>query len=97
MDRKSLKVIMFTLLHHPFCPHSRFIRLGLGEHGLELRPVEERIWERREAFLAMNPAGTTPVLIAEGDRLMLLAVHVASAMQGGHTAGLAAILPAELP
>ena len=57
---------MFTLFHHPFCPHSRFIRLALGEHALELRLVEERVWERREAFLALNPACTTPVLIAEG-------------------------------
>src|SRR6202045_3442064 len=57
---------MFTLFHHPFCPHSRFIRLVLGEHGLDLRLVEERAWERREAFLALNPAGTTPVLVAEG-------------------------------
>jgi glutathione S-transferase len=57
---------MFTLFHHPFCPHSRFIRLVLGELGLEVRLVEERAWERREAFLALNPAGTTPVLIAEG-------------------------------
>ena len=54
---------MFTLFHHPFCPHSRFIRLALGEHGLDVRLVEERAWERREAFLALNPAGTTPVLI----------------------------------
>ncbi len=51
---------MFTLFHHPFCPHSRFVRLALGEHGLDLRLVEERAWERREAFLALNPAGTTP-------------------------------------
>lgn len=57
---------MYTLFHHPFCPHSRFIRLVLGEHGLDLRLVEERAWERREAFLALNPAATTPVLIAEG-------------------------------
>jgi glutathione S-transferase len=57
---------MFTLFHHPFCPHSRFVRLALGEHGLDLRLVEERAWERREAFLALNPAGTTPVLISEG-------------------------------
>jgi len=41
---------MFTLFHHPFCPQSRFIRLALGEHGLDLRLVEERVWERREAF-----------------------------------------------
>ena len=57
---------MFTLFHHPFCPHSRFVRLALGEYGLELRLAEERTWERREAFLALNPAGTTPVLVSEG-------------------------------
>jgi glutathione S-transferase len=57
---------MFTLFHHPFCPHSRFIRLILGEYGFDLRLIEERAWERREAFLALNPAATTPVLFAEG-------------------------------
>jgi glutathione S-transferase len=60
------KDFMYTLYHHPFCPHSRFIRLVLGEYGLDLRLVEERVWERREAFLALNPAATTPVLIVEG-------------------------------
>jgi glutathione S-transferase len=58
---------MFTLFHHPFCPQSRFVRLVLGELGADLRLVEERAWERREAFLALNPAATTPVLIAEGE------------------------------
>src|SRR4051812_50038658 len=57
---------MYTLFHHPFCPHSRFVRLVLGEYGLDLRLVEERAWERREGFLALNPAATTPVLFAEG-------------------------------
>ena len=57
---------MLTLFHHPFCPHSRFIRLVLGEHGLEHRIIEERVWERREEFLMLNPAATTPVLVAEG-------------------------------
>ena len=57
---------MFTLFHHPFCPHSRFVRLALGEYGIEARLVDERPWERRESFLVLNPAGTTPVLIEEG-------------------------------
>ena len=57
---------MFTLFHHPFCPHSRFIRLVLGEYGLDLQLAEERPWERREEFLILNPAGTTPVLTADG-------------------------------
>ncbi len=54
-----------TVFHHPFCPHSRFVRLALAEYGASMRLVEEHVWERREAFLALNPAGTTPVLIEE--------------------------------
>jgi glutathione S-transferase len=57
---------MLTLLHHPICPHSRFVRLVLGEYGISPRLVEERVWDRREEFLALNPAGATPVLLAEG-------------------------------
>jgi glutathione S-transferase len=57
---------MLTLFHHPFCPHSRFVRLALGEFGIAIRLVEERVWERREEFLKINPEGVTPVLIEEG-------------------------------
>ena len=57
---------MITLFHHPFCPHSRFVRLVLGEYGLESKFVEERVWERREDFLKINPDCRTPVLIEEG-------------------------------
>lgn len=56
---------MTTLYHQPFCPHSRFVRIALAEYGVDARLVEERPWERREAFLALNPAGTTPVLVVE--------------------------------
>jgi glutathione S-transferase len=57
---------MITLFHHPFCPHSRFVRLVLGEYGLDSKLVEERVWERREDFLKINPDARTPVLIEEG-------------------------------
>jgi len=57
---------MITLFHHPFCPHSRFVRIALGEYHIAPRLVEERVWERREEFLALNPEGATPVLIEEG-------------------------------
>jgi glutathione S-transferase len=57
---------MSTLFHHPFCPHSRFVRLTLNEYGVATRLIEERTWERRRDFLAVNPSGTTPVLIEEG-------------------------------
>jgi glutathione S-transferase len=57
---------MLTLFHHPFCPHSRFVRLAAAEHGLECQLIEERVWERRHDFLLMNPAGATPVLVTDG-------------------------------
>jgi len=57
---------MVMLFHHPFCPHSRFIRIALSEYRVDARLIEERIWDRREAFLALNPAGTTPVLVEDG-------------------------------
>ncbi len=57
---------MLTLFHHPICPHSRFVRLALEEYGLPPRLVEERVWERRQDFLTLNPAGATPVLVEEG-------------------------------
>jgi glutathione S-transferase len=57
---------MPTLFHHCFCPHSRFVRLALGEYALDVRLIEERTWERRNDFLVLNPVGTTPVLVDEG-------------------------------
>jgi glutathione S-transferase len=57
---------MLTLFHQPLCPHSRFVRLVLGEYGVNAKLVEERFWERREEFMLLNPAGTVPVLVEEG-------------------------------
>ena len=54
---------MTDLYQHPLCPHSRFVRLILGEFGMEPKLIEERVFERRHDFLLMNPAGTTPVLV----------------------------------
>ena len=54
---------MATLHHHPLCPHSRFIRLVLGEFGLDADLVEEQVWERSEAFLQLDPQGRTPVFV----------------------------------
>ena len=53
---------MITLYHHPFCPHSRFVRLALGEFGIEPELIEERPWERRREFLLLNAEGVTPVM-----------------------------------
>jgi glutathione S-transferase len=56
---------MFTLYHHPFCPHSRFVRLVLSEFGIDPELIEERPWERRREYLLVAPEGTTPVLIED--------------------------------
>jgi glutathione S-transferase len=58
---------MLTLFHHPLFAGCRFVRLVFGEYGEELALIEERPWQRRKEFLALNPAGTLPVLLAEGD------------------------------
>lgn len=54
------------LIHHPVCPHSRFVRLALHEYNLAVRLIGERIWQRRKEFLILNPAGTLPVLLIDG-------------------------------
>lgn len=51
------------LLHHPFCPHSRFARLALAEYRAAFELADEDVRKRRPEFLELNPAGTTPVLI----------------------------------
>ncbi|SCA57156.1 Glutathione S-transferase [Candidatus Terasakiella magnetica] len=54
---------MRRLYHQPFDPLSRKIRLLLAEKKLECTCVVEPVWERRETFLALNPAGEVPVLV----------------------------------
>jgi glutathione S-transferase len=58
---------MLTLFHHPMFATCRFIRLCFAEYGEELALIEEKPWARRKEFLSLNPAGTLPVLLAEGD------------------------------
>jgi glutathione S-transferase len=58
---------MLTLLQQMLCPRSRYIRLILGEYGIEARLVDERFWERREDFLTLSPAGDIPVLVVDGE------------------------------
>lgn len=56
---------MLKLTHFRLCPLSRSIRLALAERGLEFDLEEERAWEWRQDFLALNPAGELPVLAIE--------------------------------
>ncbi|WP_142850549.1 glutathione S-transferase family protein [Telmatospirillum sp. J64-1] len=54
---------MRSLYHLPLCPFSRRVRIALAEKRLDFELVEERPWERKPEFLALNPAGEVPVLV----------------------------------
>jgi glutathione S-transferase len=89
---------MLTLFHHRFCPHSRFVRLALGEYATTVRLVEEEVWQRREEFLTLNPAGTTPVLVAEGGPTVPGAAIIAEYLDEtlGHEVGDRRLLPTDM-
>jgi glutathione S-transferase len=54
---------MRTLYHLWVHPFSRKVRMVLSEKGLDFELHEERVWQRRTEFLAINPAGDVPVLV----------------------------------
>ena len=59
---------MPVLHHHPLSAGSRFVRLVLGEYGEDGDARRGAPWERSEEFLALNPAGTLPVLVEHDGR-----------------------------
>jgi glutathione S-transferase len=62
-----------TLHHFPLDPASRQVRLALGEKRLPFAETQERYWERRPGFLALNPSGVTPVLVEQsGDKQIVI-------------------------
>lgn len=56
---------MRTLFHLWLSPYCRKIRVVMAIKGLEFEMRVEKVWERRPEFLAMNPAGSVPVLVEE--------------------------------
>ncbi|MGB3503343.1 MAG: glutathione S-transferase family protein [Mesorhizobium sp.] len=68
---------MLTLFHNPMSSACRFVRLAFGEYGEDLALIEEKPWARRKEFLQLNPAGTLPVLLAEGDMAVIGASVIA--------------------
>lgn len=56
---------MRTLHHLPLSPFCRKVRVTLREKNVEFELEAEPVWERRHEFLALNPAGTVPVLVED--------------------------------
>lgn len=54
---------MRTLYHLWLSPFCRKVRIVLAEKKMDFDMRTENVWERRQAFLAMNPAGDVPVLV----------------------------------
>ena len=54
---------MRVLYHLWLSPDCRKVRVALLEKGLNFELRAEYIWERRDEFLALNPAGDVPVLV----------------------------------
>ena len=86
------------LHHHPFCPHSRLVRLSLGEMGIEPELIEERVWERRPEFLRLDPAGNTPVLIDDNEMVVPSAPVITEYLDEtrGHALGDRRLLPVDI-
>lgn len=61
---------MRILYHLPLSPFSRKVRLALAEKRIPFDLRVERVWERRDEFLGMNPACTVPVL-QDGNGLVI--------------------------
>jgi len=57
---------MRVLYHMWLSPACRKVRLVLGEKELEFEMRVEKVWERRDDFLELNPAGEVPVLVEPG-------------------------------
>ncbi len=54
---------MRTLYHLWLSPFCRKVRIVLAEKGLDFETKVEKVWQRREGFLRLNPAGSVPVLV----------------------------------
>lgn len=75
---------MRHLYHLPISPASRKVRLVLSEKSLAFEMIEERDWERREDFLALNPAGEVPVLIDEDGEVICGASAICEFLEEAH-------------
>ena len=56
---------MRTVHHLWLSPFCRKVHIVLAEKDLDFEMEVEKLWERRESFLALNPAGEVPVLVED--------------------------------
>ncbi len=67
---------MYRLYHHPICPFSRKVRTHLAAKEIGFELIQENFWERRKEFIAMNPAGTLPLLFDNSNAAVIVGSEV---------------------
>jgi glutathione S-transferase len=67
---------MHRLYHLWLSPYCRKVRVAMAEKKQEFELRIEKVWERREAFLALNPSGQVPVLEVSAGPLLADSVAI---------------------
>lgn len=75
---------MRTLYHTPLSPYCRKIRLQLREKQMDFELVDEPVWERRQDFFKLNPAGEVPVLVDENGMIISGSYAIAEYIEEGY-------------
>lgn len=75
---------MRTLYHTPLSPYCRKIRLLIKEKQMDFELVDEPVWERREDFFKLNPAGEVPVLVDENGMIISGSYAISEYLEEGY-------------
>lgn len=71
---------MWQLHQYALCPFSRKVRFQCAEKGVQVELLREHPWERRDAFMVLNPAGQTPVMV-EGTTVLVDSVAISEYLE----------------
>jgi glutathione S-transferase len=87
---------MPRLLHHRLDPASRLARLMFAEYGVAVDLEDVKPWARDPHLLEINPAGTVPILIDEGQPNAVGVLAIVHAIEDRYSpAAVAGLFPAE--
>ncbi|HZY67782.1 MAG TPA: glutathione S-transferase family protein, partial [Devosia sp.] len=87
---------MPRLLHHRLDPASRLARLMFAEYGVGVDLEDVKPWARDPQLLELNPAGTVPILLDEGQPHAVGVLAVLHAIEDRYSpAAVAGLFPAE--
>lgn len=88
---------MPILYHYPLSAGSRFVRVLMAEYGETPTLIEEHPWERSEALLVLNPAGSLPVMIDDDETVVSGAAVIGEYLNDTRGARLGEIAPLMAP